>query len=141
MTLIALRDLPGVADVEDELQRIGRRSTPSWEVFEQIEALAIALFGIENSDTHTPLTEDWEDQFDALSLMRDESDAYWAARGWDVTDGNGNQLRLMDFVGHAMICAVNGTHPDARLAVQAASESEAWGVKLEEEARRFKHRP
>ena len=67
-------------------------------------------------------------------MMRDEADAYWASFGWDVTDGEGKQLRVMDYLIIPMVCAVERLIPIARF----RGAANAWGARLEEEARRFR---
>lgn len=77
----------------------------------------------------------FEDRFEAVfRLMRDESDAYWASHGWDVTDGQGKQLQVMDILTRPMVCMVAKLHPDAKF----SGAEQAWASKLEEEAKRFK---
>lgn len=131
MALILLRELPLVEVVEYRFEEAG-------EWTEQIEDwahdLATELFGISEYDIEDD-NEMLNARFEYVgSLMRDESDAYWASHGWDVTDGNGQQLAVMDVLMLPMICLVEKLHPDAKF----AHADDTWASQLEAEAKAFK---
>lgn len=127
MALILLRDQPGVETLSYWVEQAG-----GWldRYEEMAHDLAEQLFGISEYD----IEHIEDDQFPVLRMMRDESDEYWAKHGWDVTDGKGKQLIVMDVLIRPMVCAVEGLHPDARINHSA----DAWGAQLEEEAKRFR---
>lgn len=131
MALILLRNLPGVDVVEYRYEEAG-------EWTELVEAwadqLAEDLFGISEYDIDEE-DEALEARFQQVfSMMRDESDAYWASHGWDVTDGKGKQLAVMDVLTRPMVCLVEKLHPEARF----THATEAWGKSLEEEAKNWR---
>lgn len=131
MALILLRHQPNVDLVEYRYSEAG-----SWT--EQVEdwahQLAEDLFGISEYDIEDD-DEALEARFqNVFGMMRDESDAYWASHGWDVTDGKGKQLAIMDILTRPMVCLVEKLHPDARF----TGATEAWAAKLEAEAKNFK---
>lgn len=75
-----------------------------------------------------------EAHFEVRRFMRDEADAWWATYGWDVTDGEGRQLRVMEFLTRPMVCMVKSLHEDASY----SGGDKAWADQLEDEARRFR---
>lgn len=89
------------------------------------------LFGISEYDV-----EDFDEVLfkPVLTMMRDESDAYWAKHGWDVTDGNGKQLEIMRWLTRPMVCLVEKLHPAAEFTMAA----ETWASQLEAEAKAFR---
>jgi hypothetical protein len=131
-----LRDLPGVGVLEWEIEQHGwTKETEAWAA-----ELSILLFGIDEDATHAALddrgrlliggtifddigdramarVEEWEEQFEVLRMFRDEADAYWASCGWDVTDGLGKQLAVMQYFARPLICLVKSLHPSARFAI------------------------
>lgn len=121
MALVLLRDLPGVEALEWDVEVHDRWTD---ELEDRAHALAVELFGISERQFLGKIVQ---------TMMRDEADAFWAQRGWDVTDGKGNQLRVMDYLFTPLLCAIDNLHPDAKLPVGA----DAWAVNLEDEARRF----
>jgi hypothetical protein len=54
-----------------------------------------------------------------------------------VTDEAGKQLQVMHGLGRPLICAVKKIHADAGFHM-GEGEAEAWGARLEEEAKRYK---
>ncbi len=156
-----LRNLPGVGPLEWALAQEGW--TP--DNTEKAEALSEYLFGISRDETWLWVdgragtwlggveligidragidakAADWEKHFDVLKLFRDESDAYWASVGWDVTDGEGKQLEVMRELARPLVCFVKRIHADAYETLcdeGHAEDAEAWGERLAEEARLFK---
>lgn len=129
MSLILLRDLPGIETLEYRFEQHG-----GWSdlLEEEVRDLAEELFGISEYD----IDDDWDDDehFPQLKHMRDESDAYWASHGWDVTDGNGKQLAVMDILLRPMVCLVERKHPEATF----SGGTEAWASQLEADAKTFR---
>ncbi|WP_311269738.1 hypothetical protein [Sphingobium sp. WCS2017Hpa-17] len=128
MSLICLRNEPGVGPLEWEVEQHGWRD----DLIESAHDLADDLFGICELDIE--LVMDLADpRFEFQRLMRDEADVYWAQLGWDVTDGEGKQLRVMEYLSGPLLCAVKRLHPAARF----TRADEAWGAKLEADAKQF----
>lgn len=129
MALILLRDLPGIEVLEYRIEEYG------WtrEVEDAIHELSEELFGIAEWD----IPDEWDDDeyYPAFKMMRDESDAYWAARGWDVTDGKGKQLQVMECLLRPLTCVVEKLHPDARY---TGDTTAVWAAQLEAAAKRFR---
>lgn len=126
MGLILLRNLPMVDVIEYRIETDGfTDDAEAW-----CDQLAENLFGISEHDIDEG---DW-DSFPVFQLMRDEADAYWASYGWDVTDGRGKQLAVMEFLTRPLVCLVEKRHPRAQFKLA----SEDWARKLEEEASRFR---
>lgn len=128
-SLILLREIPDVELFEYRFHEHG-----SWtdELEDWAHGIAESLFGISEYD----IDDDWDDDkyFPVLRYMRDEGDAYWAKHGWDVTDGNGKELRIMDCLTRPMVCLVEKLHPDARFTLA----DEAWAERLEADAKQFR---
>ncbi len=137
MALIKLRDIDYVGPLEWALEQRGPERSNiaahgyghSDDLEERGHGLAEHLFGICDEDIELD-----DSHFPVLRMFRDEADAYWASHGWDVTDGQGKQLRCMEYLIRPMVCAVERLHPDATL----PSATDAWAAQLEEEAKRFK---
>ena len=157
--MIYLRYLDGIGRLEWKLEENGWTDGN----VDLADDLAQHFFGVWEEDTHLWFDEDdglhylggrpliglgaeemesrskeWEAHFDVLRLFRDESDAYWASVGWDVTDENGKQLECMRRIGRSLVCAVKGVHTEAKLNLGDDDSAEAWGASLAEEARLFK---
>lgn len=126
MALILLRHLEGVGPLEWAVEQ-----ADAWteELEDYGHNLAVHHFGICEEDIELD-----DSHFPQLKHMRDESDAYWASHGWDITDGEGQQLAVMDLFLRPMVCMVERLHPDAHYAGAAKS----WGEQMAEEAARFK---
>lgn len=126
MALILLRKLPGVELLEYRVQ------CSRWDDYYEdwADNLAEELFGISEHD----IPEDDWDNFPVMKMMRDESDAYWAGFGWDVTDGKGKQLEVMHYLTRPLVYVVEKRHPDARYTPSV----DDWARKLEEDAKNFK---
>jgi hypothetical protein len=145
--LVRIRDLPGVDVLESEIEQHGwTEETEAWA-----GELAQLLFGVNEEDTQASLdahgrlvlaghtfqdggtlaiarAETWEKHFEVLRTSGAEADAYWASWGWDVTDGQGTQLRLMDYLARPLICVIKALHPSARfgrLGTPAGAQLEA----------------
>lgn len=133
MALILLRHLPDVEIFEyrfAEHKRVWDEDYESWAA-----DISDALFGISDFDFDDDNPH--EDRFqEVFRMMRNESDEYWAKHGWDVTDGNGKQLEIMDCLTRPMVSLVEKLHPEARF----THGTEAWGKSLEEEAKNWRPR-
>ncbi len=129
MGLVCLRDQSGVGPLEWEVEQHGWTE----DLVESAHDLAEDLFGVSELDVEDDIALD-DPRYEFLKLMRDEADEYWARLGWDVTDGEGKQLRVMEYLSRPLLCAVKGLHPDAKLAMA----DDAWAASLEADARRFK---
>lgn len=172
---IRLRELPGVAELELALHVPGWHLLKEYDnLKDRLDRLSVDLFGITTAETNltfgfddwrvhgTPtmlgqLTpeamerlDQWERAFDFLDYEYDgEAETFWRVFGWDVTDGAGNELLIMEFLGRPLTAVVKRLHSKARcrFGEQAGSdqtnfdsgaEAEAWGRALEEQARTFK---
>lgn len=129
-----LRELPGIAEMEDHLKRAAADPSGSWSKLrdgldQKADALSVRLFGLTVADTNYPedTGEDeahwdrsfhrWEDNFACLN----PTDDGWAvtilifdAAGWDITDGQGRPLAIMDYLGRQLVCVakgLKGRHP------------------------------
>lgn len=127
MALILLRHLPNVEVLEYRIEERGLDAVEEW-----IHDLSEELFGISEYD----IEDDWDNEtyFPAFAMTRDESDAYWAERGWDVTDGKGKQLQVMECLLRPLTCVVEKLHPDARF----TGSTDAWAAQIEEAAKNFR---
>lgn len=152
MNLIRLRDQPGVAPLERQVEQHGWTEEPE----ERAHELSRQLFGIKDDDTRprpdgggvwiggwiTPDIGDlvrlkiaqWESHFEVERMLRDDADAYWASRGWDVTDGHGKSLAVMTYLVRPLVCVVKGLHSRARF----ANANEAGAEQRDAEARAFR---
>lgn len=131
MALTLLRHQPNVELLEYRLVEKG-----AWtdELEDWAHEIAEALFGVSEYDIEDDDEIEAKHFAPVFAMMRDESDAYWAKHGWDVTDGNGKQLKVMDYLTRPMVCLVEKLHPDARF-TQGEAE---WGARLEAEAKQFR---
>jgi hypothetical protein len=178
--VITLRDLPGVAELEAALHVPGRHLLKEYDDLEdRIAAASRRLFGLSKEETEfIPAAEDveiirwpmaprgeewrrftdraegklaeWESHFEFLDHEYEEEDVFWSAFGWDVTDGAGEQLAIMDYFGRPLVCLLKRLHARSRLSLsgddpliratpeEAEREAEEWGRRLAEEARRHK---
>jgi len=128
MALICLRDQLGVGVLEWEVEQHGWTDINiAWA-----HGLACDLFGVCERDIEEELSLD-DARFDFLKLMRDEADEYWARLGWEVTDGEGQQLRVMEYLGRPLLCAVKDLHADAKF----TKADDAWAAQMEADAKRF----
>lgn len=128
MALICLRDQPGVGVLEWEVEQHGWTD----DLIDWAHELAEDLYGVSEFDLAGEIA--FEDtRFEFLTLMRDEADVYWAQFGWDITDGEGKQMRVMEYLARPLLCAVKHLHPAAKF----TRAGEAWAASLEADAKRF----
>jgi hypothetical protein len=115
-----LRDLPGVAQIE------GWCKVPSYfddlnirATMDEIDRVSISLFCLSYYETGYDLY-DWEGDVDPPSRdqwetwlwnsMRpySESQPFWEALGWDITDGKGQELDCAHYFTKQIIIAESG---------------------------------
>jgi hypothetical protein len=129
MTLIAFRQLPAVAAVEEQLRLQSRGLLPDEEAEELVHLIDDAsreLFGITANDTFYPALPEavrarfgraeWESNFDSLGQYARDPNAQWRGFGLDLCCDEGRSLHCLDVFGRQLVCALNGLHPDAVLA-------------------------
>jgi hypothetical protein len=133
-----LIDLPGVNDLE--YQAILKRAFCEPEArasFPEIDACAKALFGLTVGEAEAALRpEGWDDIEHASAA---EQAAAFEAEGWDVTDNKRRPLRVLVHLGAPLWLAVRGVA--GTLPFQpTVDRPDAWGSKLEADAKRFRKR-
>ncbi len=160
--MYTLRALPRVAELEARLAKISAHPNPQWAperdgLGEAVAALSKRLFGIEEEDTEYIEVPDDRDEadlnrcieaFDAdletRVLIEDDAKVltFFAARQWDVSDGQG---QLLEAEGHFYRQILAATHrvcgrlPGAEMSDAEAQEAATtWAASLENEARRFR---
>jgi hypothetical protein len=129
MTLIVLRHLPTVAEVEQQLRLQSRGllgDDEAEELRHLIDDASRELFGIIANDTLYPaLPEEvrarygraeWEANFDLLGYYAKDANGYWSGFGLDCCCDQGRALHCLDAFGRQLICALNRLHPEAVLA-------------------------
>lgn len=138
MTPVLFRDLPGVAEVERQLDMQFRDRLLDDELEELphlIDETSRALFNITEHDTHYAALPDsirsrftrgdWDAQFDVLSEYRRDPNAIWRSLGIDVRCPEGRGMHCLDVFGRQLIVAVNALHPRAALAFADYPEARA----------------
>jgi hypothetical protein len=141
-----LRDLPGVSEIEALCQ------VPSYfdernirETMERIDAVSIGLFSLSYFDTDYDCF-DWDDDEDPPSEERwdgllsnalkpyGETEAFWRALGWDITDGRGRELDCAHYFARQTIIAESGWIEGVQLTPDGSgSEPVSEGSELTEE--------
>ncbi len=128
-----LRDLPGIADLEDKaLMKPRYADVDARTEFPEIDACSLALFGITADDAEEVARPEGWDRIERRPL-REQVDAF-EAEGWDVTDAKRRPLRMFGHFNEQLWLAVRGVagtlpfapevEPDARkssLAGEAAA--------------------
>ena len=138
MTEIIFRRLPGVAEVERQLDLHARDRLLDDEIEELpnlIDGVSLTLFGIVARDTFYWAVPDplrigfsragWEEQFDVLGQYSRDPNAYWRNFGLDVRCEEGRALHCLQPFGRQLICALDGLHPRAVLAFADSKISRA----------------
>jgi hypothetical protein len=129
MSLIALRHLPAVAAVEEQL-RLQSRGLLSDEEAEELPHLiddaSRELFGITANDTFYPALPEavrakygraeWEAHFVILGQYARDPNAQWRAFGLDCCCDEGRSLHCLEVFGRQLVCTLGGLHPNALLA-------------------------
>ena len=130
MTLIVLRHLPAVAELEEQLRLQSRGLLAEDEAEELphlIDDASSELFGITANDTFYPALPEavrakygraeWEAHFDGLGQYARDANAQWRAFGLDLCCEEGRSLRCLDVFGRQLICALGGLHAQAVLLI------------------------
>lgn len=168
-TRFRLRDLPGVAELEARLAKIDAHPNPEWapendNLLDDTQRLCERLFGITLLDTwfdYDALRFDekweydedeierqaaeWEQNFNFLDAENDaDRELIWSAMGWDVSDGQGEDLGCLGYFERAIVCAAKGLRgrlPGAPLTDEELAEQEPdIEAKLRAEAAGFARR-
>lgn len=152
--LIELRNLPGVERITALCRNDRNFEYPqSGETLREIDEVCIRLFGITNyylewvddeSDDQTEKRE-WKLNFQVVDLPWPEARLFWESIGWDVSDGNGNELISAHWFMRPIIAAVKELDEDAKLTLDGSgvwkSENEidldALTTSLEAQAQEF----
>ena len=138
MTLIALRHLPAVAEIEERLRLQSRGLLADDEAEELphlIDDASRALFGITGNDTlYQALPEavraiygraEWEAHFIALGQYARDPNAQWRGFGLDCCCGEGRSLHGVEVFGRQVVCALTRLDPEAVLAFAEAEVAKA----------------
>ncbi len=138
MTLIAFRQLPAVAALEEQLRLQSLGLLPDEEAEELphlIDDASRALFGITANDTlYAVLPEavrakydraGWEANFEMLGKYARDANAVWRGFGLDLCCGEGRSLHCLDVFGRQLVCALHGLHPQAVLIFTERTTAEA----------------
>jgi hypothetical protein len=138
MTLIAVRRLPTVAAVEEQLRLQASGLLPDDEAEELVHFIDDAsreLFGITANDTLYPALPEgvrakcnraqWEANFVSLGQYARDPNAQWSGFGLDLCCDEGRSLHCLDVFGRQLVCALNGLHPQAVLAFAEREIAEA----------------
>jgi hypothetical protein len=138
MTLIVFRHLPTVAEIEEQL-RLQSRGLLADEDAEELPHLiddaSRELFGITANDTLYPALPaavrdkygriEWEENFALLRHYARDANAHWRAFGLDCCCDEGRSLHCLEVLGRQLICALNGLHPRAVLALAESEVARA----------------
>lgn len=134
-----LRDLPGVAELEERLARIAAHPNPQWApdadgLLDEVDRVSRRQFGLALTDM-----EDWEPEPEE-NLDFDE--AFARDFGWDVADGRGKRLQSFAYLAAPIIYASRGLKghlPDpASEAPLSEKEVSAVEARLAAEAAKFR---
>ena len=141
LTTIRFRDLPGVADIEEQIDQydLGRlMADERADLVRALSRMSIEFFGITQMDTlfdpsfelpafdappSTPrpteaevaaVQERWSKHFEWLDEPWTEADdVFWQAIGLDMEDNEGEYLRCLRYFNRQIVCAARGLHPAA----------------------------
>jgi hypothetical protein len=129
MSLITLRHLPAVAEIERQLRLQSRGLLADHDAEELphlIDDASRELFAITANDTLYPALPEavrakyaraeWEANFDLLGRHTRDPNAHWRAFGLDLRCEQGDTLHCLEVFGRQLVCALNGLHPNAVLA-------------------------
>jgi hypothetical protein len=136
-----LRDLPGIAALEERLVRIEAHPNPEWApeidgLWDHVARVSRSLFGIDTEEFDVDEADDEE----FVAFMQRELEA----AGWEFTDGNGRRLHAFEYLVGVIAAAQQGLA--GRLPDQPASDEEIqerageWGASLADEAAKFKRK-
>lgn len=109
-----LRDLPGVQRVTDLTRNPRLFEYPqATGTMNQIAEVVVSLFGvshwhmewIDEPDDDPDEKQEWEKHFQVIRLPWPQSQPFWEAIGWDISDGRGNELVSAHWFMRAIIAA------------------------------------
>jgi hypothetical protein len=144
--IYVLRNLPGIVEVEQLLERAEQHQNPLWAPeLDRAKALvhdvSRRIFGLSEQDTEWSLRairagfedyNEWEDHFWAESGGdRDVSEL-----GWDVTDGQGEDLRCLPYFHRQIVCVAEellGPSPNI-----SGVSNEVWQERLTDEVAKWR---
>lgn len=165
--IIRLRDLPGVAEIERDLCNTNAWAKEKDDLPARIDAVSLRLFGITESDTDFDgfpddecTDEEWEEaerreaewnlHFAFTDWDYASVEPLWLAAGWDVTDGNGNELKSVDKFNCQIMAVLKNLIPHAKFYpagngparrhlsdTDAAAQAEDWGEAMALAAKNF----
>jgi hypothetical protein len=116
-----LRELPGVMEIEamcgvaepwDGYNRTWTRN--------RIDAVSVSLFGLpygvtsydwfdwEEDGEEQPTEEQWEALLSNANRPYSETEQFWTALGWDITDGRGRELNCAHWFARQIIVCESG---------------------------------
>ena len=120
---------------------------------EKIDAVSVRLFAIAERHTWTdpddPEAQDYENQFHSTRLTWPESEPFWTAIGWDISDGRGNELNCAYLFARQIIAVTGGLVDGAVLSLSGGAMAayddngelidadRRWCESLEEEAAQY----
>ncbi|HEX4712716.1 hypothetical protein [Phenylobacterium sp.] len=155
-TKYALRDLPGIAELEDLLRRIAAERNPEWTPLadgldDKVDRLSRSLFGVSGDDTEDP-PETFApeiigqmDKWDAWERQFYTPEPKWfdlAEFGWDVNNADGEELKCAEHFYRQIVAAhkgLMGRLPDApRSDGEIAKNAADWARSLEADAAKFR---
>lgn len=138
MTTIIFRDLPGVANVERQLDMQFRDRLLDDELEELphlIDEASTELFGITqrhtfywqlpNSVRRKYSRAEWDSHFDVVWQFSRDPNAHWKIFNLDLRSEDGGRLHCFELFGRQLVCALFRLHPEAVLAFGNSENSEA----------------
>lgn len=129
-----LFDLPGVAALEDKaLMKPRYADVDARDVFPEIDACSLALFGITADDAEATARPDGWDGIERRPV-REQVEAF-EAEGWDVTDDKRRPLRMLGHFNEQLWLAIRGVA--GVLPFQPEAEPDAFRSSLAGEAAAF----
>ena len=151
MTLVPLRDLPGVQRAADLC-----RNPRNFEylaagfTMEEVADISIRLFSITAWDTELDVDDElegmtpaeYEANFQVTRLPWPESQPFWEALGWDISDGNGGELICAHLFARQIIATMGELVEGAKFTpdgsgVHGAVSDEDLETRLRDEADDF----
>ncbi|MBI1198687.1 MAG: hypothetical protein GC203_12555 [Phenylobacterium sp.] len=129
------RELPGIADLERRaLLEPQLRSLVGAVTCPEFDQSALELFGTTSPDFQEGLgDDDWTGIYGDLPEDDREMVAYFATKGWVVSDGYGRPSYMLEPY-LLLLCG----HLAGKLPLNAQVSAARWGSNLAEEAKRFR---
>lgn len=148
-----LRAFPGVSELESKFAGAALWPQELERLKGVADLLTERLFGLNVASTLYPGNDGfrcmsdsewdaWDMHFYALEYEYEDAKPLWDALNWDVSDGNGNELKCMALIGRQVLCVAKGLKgqiPDIE-SVEAEVQAGAWGDRLEADVRRFRRK-